>query len=56
MTPRVLRVIVVIFGSVLFGVVMGLRSQVQSRWAKNSVAGVAGAIMGLTITAARRSP
>ncbi len=49
MNPRVLRVLVVIVGSALFGVVMGFRSQVQPAWAKISVAGAAGAIMGLTL-------
>jgi hypothetical protein len=55
-SPLGRRVLIVIVGSALFGVVMGLRAQVQPRWAKNSVAGVAGGIMGLTITLARRSP
>jgi cytochrome c biogenesis protein CcdA len=54
--PRVARVIVIIVGCALFGVTMGLRSQVQPRWAKNSVAGVAGAIMGLTLAFAWRRP
>lgn len=58
MSPRVLRVVVVIVGSALFGVLMGFRSQVQPRWAKNSVAGAAGAVMGLTLVfaMARREP
>ncbi len=45
----------VIVGSVVFGLLMGLREQFQAIWARALVAGMAGAVFGLIVLFARRS-
>jgi hypothetical protein len=52
----VFRVVVIVVGAGLFGLIMGFRSQVQPHWAKIAVAGIGGCVMGLTIAFAWRRP
>jgi lysylphosphatidylglycerol synthetase-like protein (DUF2156 family) len=49
MKPSAWRVLAVLVGLVLFAVLMGLRPELGSRWARSLVAGAAFAVLGLAL-------
>jgi hypothetical protein len=50
-TARVVRFVV---GVVIFGVLMGIRPEFQSRWTRSLVAGIAGAVLAVCLLPMRR--
>ncbi len=50
-TARIVRFVI---GVVLFGVLMGMRPEFESRWTRSLVAGIAAAILGICILPMRR--
>ena len=52
-TARVVRLVV---GVVVFGLLMGMRPGFESRWARSLVAGVAGAVLAVCILPMRKRP
>lgn len=48
------RVVRFVIGVVVFGVLMGLRPEFESRWTRSFVAGIAAAILAVCILPMRR--
>ncbi len=48
------RVVRFVIGVVVFGVLMGMRSEFESHWTRSLVAGIAGAVLAICILPMRR--
>lgn len=48
------RLVTIIIGCALFGVIMGFRLEVKTFWSKVAVSAVAGAVLGMTLYLAHR--
>ena len=48
------RVIRFVIGIIVFGVLMGMRSEFESHWTRSLVAGIAGAVLAICMLPMRR--